>query len=210
MFTGIVEAVGTVRKIEDRPGFRKLWIDGPNWLDELPEGASLAINGCCTTGLTTGNGFACDLMQVTLEKTSLGELRLGGRVNLERPLNFGAPLGGHLVQGHVDATGVVSSVTEDGDNRRVEINVPEQLRRYIVLTGSIAIDGVSMTVADVKESSFVVGVIPHTWEVTVFQEYVPGRKVNLEVDMIGKYIEQMLPKKFLDEAIVQSKDHEQQ
>ncbi|MBK6767150.1 MAG: riboflavin synthase [bacterium] len=208
MFTGIVEAVGTVKNIEDRPGFRKLWIDGPRWLDELPEGASLAINGCCTTGLTTGDGFACDLMRVTLEKTSLGELRLGGRVNLERPLNFGAPLGGHLVQGHVDETGEVIAVAQDGDNRRVEIGICDRLRRYVVLTGSIAIDGVSMTVAEIKELSFVVGVIPHTWEVTVFQEYAPGRKVNLEVDMIGKYIEQMLPKKFVDEAALQSKAHE--
>lgn len=208
MFTGIVEAMGTVKKIEDRPGFRKLWLSGPEWLDELPEGASLAINGCCTTGLTTGNGFACDLMQVTLEKTSLGQLKLGGKVNLERPLNFGAPLGGHLVQGHVDATGTVKNVKQEGDNRLVEISVPEQLRKYIVLTGSISIDGVSMTVADVGADSFIVGVIPHTWEVTVFQDYVQGYKVNLEVDMIGKYIEQMLPKKFLEEAVLQDKVNE--
>ncbi|MCB9366618.1 MAG: riboflavin synthase [Calditrichaeota bacterium] len=196
MFTGIVEALGEVSRIEDRPGFRKIWLRGPEWLGKYPSGGSLAINGCCTTNVCE-HEFACDLMKITLEKTSLGLLDLGAKVNLERPMALGEELGGHLVQGHVDGTGNVVSIQTIGDTRLVEISIPESLRRYVILTGSIAIDGVSLTVAELRADSVVIGIIPHTWEVTVFQDYFVGRRVNIEVDMIGKYIERLLPEKFL-------------
>ncbi len=207
MFTGIVEAMGTVTKLEDRPGFRKLWLSGPPWLINYPSGGSLSINGCCTTNIGAGD-FACDLMKVTLEKTSLGLLEHGSRVNLERPLTLGAELGGHLVQGHVDGTGEVASIETIGDTRLIEIRIPAELRRYVVLTGSIAVDGVSLTVAEINEQSIVIGIIPHTWNVTNFQDYYPGRRVNIEVDLIGKYIERPLPEKLLKGDLFQGLTHE--
>lgn len=196
MFTGIVETVGIVTEISDRADFRTLRITGPAWLNELPLGASLAINGCCTTSIVAdGRGFACDLMRITLDKTSLGQLELGSEVNLERPLKFGAELGGHLVQGHVDGVGVVKSITQDGDNRIFEFELPADLMRYVIHTGSIAVDGVSLTAADVRECSVVIGIIPHTWQRTVFHNYRNGDRVNIEVDMVGKYIEKLMPER---------------
>ncbi len=197
MFTGIVEAVGNVAEIEDRKEFRKIRIVGPEWLRHIPLGASLAINGCCTTSAESGEtGFTCDLMRITLEKTSLGELVVGSEVNLERPLRFGAELGGHLVQGHVDALGVVKSIAQDGDNRLYEFELPADLMKYVVHTGSICVDGVSLTAAEVLDRSVVIGIIPHTYNHTIFHNYRVGDRVNIEADVVGKYIEKLLPEKY--------------
>jgi len=196
MFTGIVETVGVVAEIRDGADFRTIRITGPEWLNELPLGSSLAINGCCTTSVATdGRGFTCDLMRITLEKTSLGALTIGSEVNLERPLKFGAELGGHLMQGHVDGLGVVKSIAQDGDNRIYEFELPDAMMRYVIHTGSIAVDGVSLTAADVKVRSVVIGIIPHTFQRTVFHNYRAGDRVNIEVDMVGKYIEKLMPEK---------------
>ncbi|MBK8130577.1 MAG: riboflavin synthase [bacterium] len=175
MFTGIVETVGVVAEIRDRADFRTLRITGPAWLDELPLGASLAINGCCTTSMAAdGRGFTCELMRITLEKTALGQLELNSEVNLERPLKFGAELGGHLMQGHVDGQATVTRVEQDGDNRVYEFALPAELMRYVIHTGSIAVDGVSLTAAEVRERSVVIGIIPHTYQRTVFHNYRVG------------------------------------
>lgn len=197
MFTGIVETVGRVAEIHDGKEFRKIRIIGPNWIFDMNVGASLAINGCCTTSIPAdGAGFTCELMRITLEKTSLGALELDSEVNLERPLKFGAELGGHLVQGHVDGMGLVTSVEQDGDNRIYEFELPADLMRYVVHTGSVAVDGVSLTAAEVRKTSVVIGIIPHTYKNTVFHNYKVGDRVNIEVDMVGKYIEKLLPEKF--------------
>ncbi|NUO18330.1 riboflavin synthase [bacterium] len=196
MFTGIVETVGQVAEIHDGIEFRKIRITGPDWIKSLNVGSSLAINGCCTTSIPDkSEGFTCELMRITLEKTSLGKLVLGSEVNLERPLKFGAELGGHLVQGHVDGLGKVVSIVEDGDNRVFEFQLPAELMKYVVHTGSIAVDGVSLTAAEVKQQSVVIGIIPHTYRNTVFHNYMVGDPVNIEVDMVGKYIEKLLPEK---------------
>lgn len=201
MFTGIVEGLGSVTKVEDGERFRTLWIETKCWNHALAQGSSVAINGCCTTVIESWDGgFTCELMSITLDKTNLGLLRVGSRVNVERPLSMGADLGGHLVQGHVDGVGHVLRVTEVGENRQIEISIPNLLRKYFIPTGSIAVDGVSMTVAELKEESFVMGVIPHTWDVTVFSQYVEGTVVNLEADMIGKYIERLFPEAFRSKA----------
>lgn len=197
MFTGIVEAIGTVADIAEKNEIRRIRIAGPAWLNQLPVGASLAINGCCTTSIaSTETGFTCELMQITLKKTSLGKLRVGNEINLERPLKFGAELNGHLVQGHVDDMGKVVSIAQDGQNRIYEFEIPKQWMRYVVHTGSIAVDGVSLTVANVTETSVIVGIIPHTWQNTVFRNYQIGDLLNIEVDMVGKYIEKLMPEKF--------------
>jgi riboflavin synthase len=196
MFTGIVETVGKVAEFSDGVMFRKIRIVGPKWIDELSLGASLALNGCCTTSIASDKpGFTCELMRITLEKTSLGKLQVGSEINLERPLKFGAELGGHLVQGHVDGMGRVKSITQDGDNRVYEFELPPDLMKYVVHTGSIAVDGVSLTAAEVRETSVVIGIIPHTYQNTVFHNYSVGDLVNIEVDMVGKYIEKLLPEK---------------
>jgi riboflavin synthase len=194
MFTGIVERMGTVASIDELPGGRRLHIDLSEAEWRLSLGASISVNGCCTTVVgTSGNQFSVELMEITLEKTNLGELRRDSLVNLERPMALGSEIGGHLVQGHVDGVGHVLEVRSLETSHIVSIRVPNQLVKYVVATGSVAIDGVSMTVAEIVEDILKVGVIPHTWDVTVFSTYEPGKHVNLEVDLIGKYIEKLLP-----------------
>lgn len=197
MFTGIVERTGTVAAIDELPGGRRLHVEAGETYGNLGVGNSVSINGCCTTVVKRdGHLFSVELMEITLEKTNLGDLVLGLRVNLERPLALGSELGGHLVQGHVDGVGTVTAVTPLETSHLISIRVPADLVKYVVGTGSIAIDGVSMTVAQIQEDVLTVGVIPHTWEVTVFSEYQPGTRVNLEVDLIGKYIEKLLPERW--------------
>ncbi len=197
MFTGIVERKGQIAAIDELPGGRRLHIEAGDVYGKLEIGNSVSVNGCCTTVIVRdGKRFSVELMEITLDKTNLGKLNVGSPVNLERPLAMGSELGGHLVQGHVDGVGVVTDVTPLETSRLVSIRVPQDLVKYVVGTGSIAIDGVSMTVAQIREDVLTVGVIPHTWEVTVFGDYRPGTRVNLEVDLIGKYIEKLLPERW--------------
>ena len=188
MFTGLVQATGTIAALED--GRLSVRVEAPLG---LAEGDSVAVNGVCltATGIDGGARFDADVMPETLRRTALGALSEGDAVNLELPLRAGDPLGGHMVQGHVDGTGTVDSVREEGLARVVRIAAGPDVLRYVVEKGSIAVDGVSLTVAEVDDDGFVVALIPETLERTTLGEAAPGRVVNLEVDVLAKYVEKL-------------------
>jgi len=194
VFTGIVEGMGQVGEVRrDARGVR-LVIDAGAALngEALRAGDSVAVNGVCLTAVTFERGaFAADLSPETLARTTLGWLAPGTSVNLERPVPVTGRLGGHIVQGHVDGVGRVVALREAAEARRLEIAVPPGLARYIVDKGSIAVDGVSLTVAGVAGNRFGVALIPHTCEVTTLGSLEPGREVNLEVDILAKYVERL-------------------
>ena len=189
MFTGLVADKGTVEAVEqDGPGAR-LRVR-TRLAPELAGGDSIAVNGVCLTARDPdGGSFAADLMAETLERSSLGPLAAGDEVNLELPLRAGDRLGGHVVQGHVDGVGEVERIEEAGFARVVRVTAPEELLRYVVDKGSIAVDGVSLTVTQVDETGFSVSLIPETLERTTLGSAEPGRRVNLEVDVLAKYVE---------------------
>lgn len=193
MFTGIIEATGRVQVVTDTPKGRKLRID-PYELELSPKiGASIAINGCCTTIVEfIPNGFEVELMAITLERTNLGRLSTDDRVNLERPLKMGDELGGHLVQGHVEGVGEVKAIIAELEQWRIELTIPPELVRYVIKTGSLAIDGVSLTVADVINNRISVGIIPHTRKATIIADYKVGTLVNIETDLFAKYVEKIV------------------
>jgi riboflavin synthase len=186
MFTGLVESTGTIAaRREGRLTVRTAL--------ELAPGDSVAVNGVCLTATTIADGsFDAQVMPETLRRSSLGGLGEGDRVNLELPLRAGDRLGGHVVQGHVDGLGTVESVGEEGFARIVRIAAPAELLRYVVEKGSIAVDGVSLTVAEVNGDGFTVSLIPETLERTNLGEAAPGRSVNLEVDVLAKYVEKLV------------------
>lgn len=193
MFTGIIECAGTVAAVEDRGGLVHLEVEAAPIAAGVGIGDSVAVNGVCLTAVeVAGNRVAFDVVPETLARSSLGGLQPGALVNLERPLRYGGRLDGHLVQGHVDATGTVVSVVPEGESRRVRIAVPAGLERYLVEKGSIAVDGISLTVAGLGPGWFEVAVIPHTWEVTNLSRRNPGDQVNLEVDILAKHVERLL------------------
>ncbi len=192
MFTGIITAVGAVRRLEPLGGGQdmRLVIATP-WPDAqaIPVGASIACAGCCLTAVEIGpDWFAVDVSGETLSKTGLGEWREGSRINLERSLKVGDELGGHFVSGHVDGRGTVVAVTPEAGSHRVVIEAPNDLARYIAAKGSIAIDGVSLTVNEVDGARFGVNIIPHTWSETTLGALQPGAHVHLEIDMLARYI----------------------
>jgi riboflavin synthase len=192
MFTGIVREIGTVEAVERNEAGARLRIRG-EVAHDLSPGDSVSVNGVCLTAATAGDGvFAADVMNQTLSLTTLGTLEREGRVNLEPAVRAGEPLGGHLVQGHVDGTGRVTSVSEDGFARRVAVAVGENLLRYVAERGSVAIDGVSLTVAGLTDSTCEIAYIPHTLAVTSAGTYTPGTRVNLEVDLLARYLARML------------------
>ncbi len=186
LFTGIVEELGS---IASRDG-SALVVNGRTVLEDVELGSSIAVNGCCLTVVewdTAGGWFRVDVSQETYDRTQLGDLRGGDPVNLERPVRLADRLGGHLVQGHVDAVGeIVQSVPD------LVVKIPTELRRYIVQKGSVTVDGISLTVVDPQQETFGVAVIPHTSEVTTLGRKGPGDRVNLEVDVMAKYAEQLL------------------
>jgi riboflavin synthase len=188
MFTGLIEAVGGVDAVErGRDGLR-LRIATP-LAGELAAGDSIAVNGVCLTATACDGGtFSADIGPETARVTTLGALEPGAIVNLERPMRADARLGGHFVQGHVDATGVLESVRHDGDSHWLSISFPAGLSPYFIRKGSIAVDGISLTVADLRDRRFDVMIIPFTWEHTNVRALTPGDRVNLECDMIGKYV----------------------
>jgi riboflavin synthase len=195
MFTGIVEGTGTVAALAaaaDGSGAR-LEVEAPWLAGQLEPGESVAVNGCCVTvaAASTG-GFAADLVAETLRRTALGGLATGARVNLERPLALGGRLGGHLVQGHVDGVARVLDRKPVGDGEEVRIELPAELQRYVVDKGSIAVDGVSLTVAGVGPGWLTVALVPHTLAVTTLGDRRPGDPVQLEVDVVAKYIERLV------------------
>lgn len=192
MFTGIVEQLGEVVEAEDRGNARRLTISGDD-LGTVPTGASIAVNGVCLTAVEGSDGrLSVDVIPETLGRTNLGGLDEGDRVNLERAMPANGRFDGHIVQGHVDATGVVSAVEQVGDDVRMTIDVAEPAMRYVVEKGSVTVDGVSLTVAGVRSGGFTVALIPHTLAVTTLGLRNPGDLVNLEVDVLAKYVERLL------------------
>ncbi len=193
MFTGIVVDVGTVQAREPRAGDVRMVI-GLDRIDpsSLHLGDSICVQGCCLTVTElTGRAFAADVSRESLSLTTLGELAVGSPVNLEPSLKAGDALGGHLVSGHVDGVASVASLTADARSTRVRIAVPDHLAKYIARKGSVAVDGVSLTVNDVEGTTFGVNLIPHTQQVTTLGRLSPGSRVNLEVDPIARYVERL-------------------
>ncbi len=189
MFTGIVTDVGKVRAVRDTDRDRRFEIETAFDLATVEIGASIAHAGCCLTVVEKGqNWFAVEVSGETLERTTLGEWREGRPVNLERSARVGDELGGHIVSGHVDGVGEIISISSEGGSRRVKVRVPRPLHRYIAPKGSIAIEGVSLTVNEVEDDVFGVNLIPHTWEVTTLGGLSVGSKVNLEIDMLARYL----------------------
>ncbi|MFE6226173.1 riboflavin synthase [Streptomyces sp. NPDC057854] len=195
MFTGIVEELGevvAVERLEDASRFR---LRGPLVTEGAQHGDSIAVNGVCLTVVEHGDGeFTADVMAETLERSSLGVLEPGSRVNLERPMAVGGRLGGHIVQGHVDGTGTVLERTPSEHWELVKVGLPAPLARYVVEKGSITVDGVSLTVVGVGDDWFTVSLIPTTLALTTLGLKQPGAPVNLEVDVIAKYVERLLGK----------------
>jgi len=193
MFTGLVEELGIVRAAEPRADGRRFWIAASGVTDGMQVGDSIACSGCCLTAVEVEPGrFAVEAVPETLRCTTLGSWDVGTAVNLERSLRFGDRLGGHLVQGHVDATGAVLRVAPEGDGRRVTIELPAELRRFVAWKGSLAVDGVSLTVAGVADNACEIAYIPHTLAVTTAGSYAAGTRVNLEVDLLARYLARML------------------
>jgi len=194
MFTGIIQAIGEVYTLEPRGGDVRLTLGtGKLHPAGMVPGASIAVNGVCLTAvLFEGSGFAADVSRETLSLTTLVDLRTGSGVNLEQALTLATPLGGHLVSGHVDGIGTVLDRREDGRSVRFEIEAPSELARYIAHKGSIAVDGISLTVNGVSGRVFEINIIPHTLQETCMSEYGPGTRVNLEVDLLARYLERLV------------------
>jgi riboflavin synthase len=207
MFTGIIQSVGRITRLEPRGGDVRLVVDTAELdLSDVQLGDSIAVSGVCLTAVTLeARGFSADVSNETLSLTTLGKLKAGDPVNLEKALRLADRLGGHLVSGHVDGLGKVASITPDGRSQRWSFDVPTTLARYIAAKGSVCIDGTSLTVNEVAGQRFGVNLIPHTVEHTAFHARRVGDAVNIEVDVIARYVEQLLrageaPK--LDEAFL--------
>lgn len=193
MFTGIIEELGSVESLTSNEGGAKMIVSASLVTSDSREGDSIAVNGVCLTALDiTPGSFAAHLSQETLDRSTLGSLKVGSRVNLERAVTPSMRLGGHIVQGHVDARGEFVSAEPTGDFWTVRIAYPKEISRYLVHKGSIAVEGISLTIAALDADTFDVAVIPKTWELTNLSTLKPGDAVNLEADVIAKYVERML------------------
>ena len=193
MFTGIIEELGEVRSIEERGENARLVIAARTVTEGTNHGDSISVNGVCLTALDVrSDSFAADVSRETLQRSTLGSLKFGTRVNLERAVTPTTRLGGHIVQGHVDARGQFLSVEDLGESWTVRIGFPKEISRYLVFKGSVAVEGISLTIAALADDYFEVAIIPKTWEVTNLSQLEPGDSVNLEVDVIGKYVERLL------------------
>ncbi len=192
MFTGLVLGIGRVASLQRSESGARIAIETP-LVAELQAGDSIAVNGVCLSAVGLENGsFLADAMNETLSRTSLGDLAPGAEVNLELPLRAGDRLGGHMVQGHVDDVGRIERIADDGFARRVEIEAPDGVLRYVIEKGSIAVNGVSLTVVEVLSRSFTVSLIPDTLQRTNLGQAAPGDRVNLEVDVLAKYVEKLM------------------
>ena len=193
MFTGIIEELGTVCSIETRGENARLVINARIVTEDTRHGDSIAVNGVCLTALDIENdSFAADVSRETLLRSTLGNLKPGIPVNLERSVTPATRLGGHIVQGHVDARGTFEGVEDHGESWTVRIAYPKEIARYLVFKGSVAVEGISLTIAALTDDHFEVAIIPKTWEVTNLSHLKPGDAVNLEADVIGKYVERLL------------------
>lgn len=189
MFTGIVTDVGRIRSVRETNRDRRYEIETAFDLSTVDLGASISHAGCCLTVVEKGDGwFAVEVSGETLSKTTLGELTEGASVNLERAARLGDEMGGHIVSGHVDGVGEVVSIEAEGGSHRVRIRAPRPLHRLIAPKGSITVEGVSLTVNEVEDDVFGLNIIPHTWDVTTLGRLKPGARVNLEIDMLARYL----------------------
>lgn len=194
MFTGIITDIGTVRKIE-KPGDTRIEIETAYDTHEIELGASIACSGPCLTVVAKGDGwFAIEASAETLDRTTLGEWKEGSRINLERAMCVGDELGGHIVSGHVDGMARILDTRPEGDSVRFELEAPQELKAFIAEKGSIALDGVSLTVNAVEDARFGVNIISHTRTHTTFGDRAPGDSVNLEIDMLARYVGRLLEK----------------
>lgn len=192
MFTGLVEATGRVREIVPCGDQAKITLELP-FAAELVDGESVAVNGCCLTVTNHDDESACfDVLKQTLDVTSLGELETGRLVNLERAMRAGDRFGGHFVQGHVDTTGEIVDLSGHGEDHRLEVSLPADIHRLCIDKGSLAVDGISLTIAELLETSAVFWIIPHTMEHTRLSDARVGQKVNLEADLIAKHIDKLI------------------
>ena len=194
MFTGIVRELGRVVSAETDGGGLALVVEAPETAGALAVGDSISIDGVCLTAETVTNGrVSLHAVPESLARSTLGSLAAGDRVNVEPPLRAGDPLGGHYVQGHVDAVARVRSVEQEGDGLRVSFEAPREILRYLVEKGSVTVDGVSLTVAELSEEAFAVALVPHTLAATTLATLEPAQRVNVEVDVLAKYVERLLP-----------------
>jgi len=195
VFTGLVREVGTVASLDGGADGIRIAVDAPDTAGGAALGDSISIDGVCLTVVAAGDGrIAFDAVPETLGRTALGTLEPGSRVNLEPALRVGDALGGHYVQGHVDAVGRVRSVAPEGDGRRIWFDAPPEVLRYVVEKGSIAVAGTSLTIAGVDDAGFAVALIPHTLAATTLGALGPGDAVNLEADVLAKYVDRLLPR----------------
>jgi riboflavin synthase len=193
MFTGIVENLGVIAALDRSPESGRLRVRAPELAPQLQISASIAVNGCCLTVVEkTAEWFAADLSGETLRCTAFAEMKPGARVNLERPLTAGKEFGGHFVQGHVDGVGRVTRLASEGDNWWLGVRVPEEIERYVAMKGSIAVDGISLTVAALRDGIAEVAVIPFTYAQTNVRDMTLGDAVNIECDILAKYLERLM------------------
>ena len=193
MFTGIIEELGSVRSVERKGDGARMVISAAAVTSDLNEGDSVAVNGVCLTALDISEGsFAADVSRETLDRSTLGRISQGTKVNLERAVTPTTRLGGHIVQGHVDGRGTFLGAVSEGDFWTVKIGFPEDLARYLVYKGSVSVEGISLTIASLSDGHFEIAVIPKTWQLTNLSTLKQGDPVNLEVDVIAKYVERMM------------------
>ncbi|MED5579438.1 MAG: riboflavin synthase [Nitrospinota bacterium] len=193
MFSGIIEKIGKISGIEKNSDGARLSVSVDSFLDDVKLGDSIALDGACITVVSFDTSkFESDLSNETLNKTTLANLKVGDECNLEKALHLNERIGGHLVSGHIDGVGIVESIEKDGESFWFKIKANKQIMKYVVYKGSVAVDGISLTIAECDEDSFSVAIIPHTLECTTLNNKEVDSKVNLEVDMIGKYVEKLV------------------
>jgi riboflavin synthase len=193
MFTGIIEELGRIEAFAPHEGGARMTVVAGVVTSDTRDGESISVNGVCLTALAvTPHSFSADLSQETLDRSTLGALKVDSRVNLERAVTPSTRLGGHIVQGHVDTRGEFVAATEHGDFWTVRIGYPSDLARYLVHKGSVAVEGISLTIAALTDQHFDLAIIPKTWELTNLSTLTPGDQVNLEVDVLAKYVERMM------------------
>jgi riboflavin synthase len=193
MFTGIVTDLATVAEVAPGPDVRRFRFTTAYDLKTVEMGASIACNGCCLTVVAKGpDWFAADASQETLNKTTLGHWKAGDKVNLERPLRMGDELGGHMVLGHIDGVATVRAIRDEGGSKRYTLEPPADLAKFVAAKGSVALDGVSLTVNEVDKDSFGVNIIPHTQEVTTFGRLAVGSRLNMEIDSLARYVARLI------------------
>ncbi len=193
MFTGIIETTGSIQDLDDHRGGLKLTVEAPTMSAEFQPGDSIAVNGVCLTVVAHGDrGFSVEIVPETVSRTTFGNLQVGDRVNLERPLRLSDRIDGHLVQGHVDGIGRIATREERGNSLWYEVEIPEDLTPFVIEKGSIALDGISLTIARLTGNLAAVSIIPHTASITTFGNRRRGDEVNMEVDMVGRYVASLL------------------